>query len=120
MNARPVGSLALEYMTPPVGEGPRGQRKADALADLCALLAERDELKAALADERAHADALDKALVRACALLPDAADMLSGDAYDNDKRRIAARRVMADSLCRVYDDSAALTARRAAQDGGAL
>ena len=57
MTARPVGTLALAYITEVEG-GPFPQCAvaAPALADLRALLAERDALKAAL--EASRADAL--------------------------------------------------------------
>ena len=77
-----------------------------------------DALCAELAAARADAEFLRGTVLRICALLPDAADMLAGDAFDKDKRRVVARRVMADCLNRVHDEVAEAIAVQRARVAG--
>ena len=115
--------LALDSVACPVnlsGEWAGGPTVED-VADLYSRRPSPDALDALcaeLAAARADAEFLRGTVLRICALLPDAADMLAGDAFDKDKRRVVARRVMADCLNRVHDEVAEAIAVQRARVAG--
>lgn len=77
-----------------------------------------DAYAVALEASRADAERLASLVRRVFALVPDAADMLTGDACNSDLRRITARKVMADSLGALEDEAvAALCAHHALTQG---